>query len=117
MSERHLPALVEPFKPKEMSRLGVLQHVLTRINETKQENRNGERNNFGKTINGRMVETYFSLDERFTTIWTEKMQNMYEMEFMGNPVLSEAAYNIADVVRNEPKTMTPGELVTLFERE
>ena len=110
---------VAPYTPGQAGRLGVLRNILRLIHEHRQHVRAGSPQKFGFVRDGRMTESYFSLDGRFLAIWSEVAESMYRSEFAGDAAMRRAALDIVREVRREfdgPDAMSAQDARELFAR-
>lgn len=87
---------------RELSRLVAFDSVLRRMHETRGLNREEKRPNYGFTDSkGKVVDVFFRLDEKFSSIMAETADRMWQSDFSRNARLSSAAKNIAENLKNE----------------
>ena len=116
---RMLPAIIEPFTPKQQSRLKTFTNLVRMARAANADSRTGNPSVFGYVVEGKMTERYFTMDSRFVATINETAEAMYRDELATDPITKVAADSILNSVREEfdgPPAMTPAEAQVLFER-
>ncbi len=111
--------VVSRYTPEQADRLGAFRNILRLIHEHRQHVRAGSPQKFGFVRDGRMTESYFSLDGRFLAIWSEVAESMYRAEFARDAAMRRAALDIVSEVRREfdgPDAMSAQDARELFAR-
>lgn len=90
------------LSPRDMSRLVAFESILRKMHETREENKRGEKNKFGAVNKeGKVVDVFIELDERFSSTLAEMADGMWQSDFSRNVRLSSAAKAISENIKRE----------------
>ena len=108
----------EGMTPKQYDRLQRFEHLLTTANKFAGQLDQGRTIHWGR-INGqgKVYDTYFTIDRAMIGRLRRLAYGMYEGEFRDQPLLDDIALDIAGTTRAEAAPLTPQQLSALWARE